>query len=449
MSVCWFDLDGDIGGVLVTQPLQSADSRFAGLDPDDVPMVNRDDDRVAAIVVTPTVVGVDESGSQATVSVRLSTKPSDALTIDLTNPDPGEISLDRSSVRFEPSDWETPRSFVISGVDDTEVDGAVAVVVVLARPQTSDARYSAIDPADVQVSNADNDALPAGAVLLDVVDLTASESGDAARIGVRLNRAPATPVRVALATDDGGLELQLPLAELLFDASNATATQWLDLVGVDDDFDDGDQPVQLTLSMVAGSDPDFVDLAIPAQTLTNLDDDQAQLVLERVGPSRIVEGQGSELRLRLAARPRASTRIGFTAVLPPGSARVVRVEPEEITIDPTQWPAPWVVVLRSEENHRADPLEVVSVEGAVVASDDAAFVGLVCNAEPVEIEDALGPLPPPVPVPIDRRALWWLAGLMIAWAGWRTRAERRQLARTAAQTPAPCAGRCQESHRVQ
>ncbi|MDN5924196.1 MAG: hypothetical protein L0H70_04270, partial [Xanthomonadales bacterium] len=46
-------VDGDITGFIVLGPIQSADARYASLDPKDVAAVNRDDDAKAVVVLVP------------------------------------------------------------------------------------------------------------------------------------------------------------------------------------------------------------------------------------------------------------------------------------------------------------------------------------------------------------------------------------------------------------
>ena len=84
--------DGDITYTVSLEAATSADASYNGRDPDDVSVTNLDDDS-AGVSVSAISGDTDESGTSATFSVVLNSQPSAPVSIELTNGDTTEGSL--------------------------------------------------------------------------------------------------------------------------------------------------------------------------------------------------------------------------------------------------------------------------------------------------------------------------------------------------------------------
>lgn len=160
--------------------IASADARYNGLNPPDVPAINRDNDHPAAINVAP----AGTLGGSATFELSLATEPTSSLRVALTNPDATEFSLDRTEVVFEPANWSAPQRVRATGVDDTLLDGDISGTIGLAPAVSTDARFNGIDPRDVPVVNRNDDFTEPAALVVTDVDLTTEESGGTGRIEI-------------------------------------------------------------------------------------------------------------------------------------------------------------------------------------------------------------------------------------------------------------------------
>jgi CSLREA domain-containing protein len=112
-----------------------------------------------SIVVTPTSgLTTTEAGGTATFTVKLSTVPSAVVTVALTSSDTTEGTVSPASLTFQPNSTAlTEQTVTVTGVDDTDTDGAVAYTIVTGAAGSSDPAYNGSDPADVAVTNQDND----------------------------------------------------------------------------------------------------------------------------------------------------------------------------------------------------------------------------------------------------------------------------------------------------
>ena len=88
----------------------------------------------------------------------------------------------------------------VTGVDDALVDGDVAYTIVTAVDQRRRRSTRAINPADVAVTNTDNDA--AGITVTPTTGLTTTEAGGTATFTVVLTTQPTADVTIDLSSSD-------------------------------------------------------------------------------------------------------------------------------------------------------------------------------------------------------------------------------------------------------
>ena len=110
------------------------------------------------VTVTPTTgLLTTESGQTATFTVVLKSPPTADVTIALASSNIGEGTVAPAALTFTTSNWSTPQTVTVTGVDDTLCDGNVAYAILTAAARSADRSYNNLDPANVAVSNADND----------------------------------------------------------------------------------------------------------------------------------------------------------------------------------------------------------------------------------------------------------------------------------------------------
>jgi hypothetical protein len=171
--------DGDIAYSIVTGAAASDDANYATIDPADVEVLNADDD-AAGIDVTPVAgLGTTEAGGTASFSVVLTSQPSADVVIPIASSDATEGGVSAPSLTFTAADWNVPQTVTVMGVDDAADDGDIAYDIITGPAESDDANYATIDPADVEVLNADDDA--AGIDVTPVAGLETTEEGGARR----------------------------------------------------------------------------------------------------------------------------------------------------------------------------------------------------------------------------------------------------------------------------
>jgi hypothetical protein len=178
--------DGDIAYTILLAAAVSSDGTYSGLDPDDVAVTNVDDD-AAGFIVSVISGDTTEGGGTATFKVELDTQPTADVTIGVSSSDTTEGTVAPSSLTFTAGDWSTAQTVTVTGVDDSVVDGNIGYSIVLAAAVSADVNYGGLDPADVAVTNVDDDA---AGITVGLINGPTTEGGGTATFTVVLTSEP-------------------------------------------------------------------------------------------------------------------------------------------------------------------------------------------------------------------------------------------------------------------
>jgi len=108
------------------------------------------------IIVSMISGDTTESGGTATFTITAASAPAEPVTIGLSSSLPGEGLVPINVVL--PKGATDPVVVTVTGVDDPDVDGDIPYTIITAISTSDDPAYNGIDPADVAVTNLDNDA---------------------------------------------------------------------------------------------------------------------------------------------------------------------------------------------------------------------------------------------------------------------------------------------------
>ena len=153
--------DGDVSTLvrLSTNAGASHDS-YDGMTPRTVRVITTDNDGYGVTVTeSDGATIVSEGGGQDVFTIVLDQAPwFGDVVIDITSGDAGEVTLTPAVLRFTPSDWSTPRTVVLTGVDDPLADGDQQTVVTIAvNDAASDLFYRFVPDRTLTVITTDDD----------------------------------------------------------------------------------------------------------------------------------------------------------------------------------------------------------------------------------------------------------------------------------------------------
>jgi len=148
--------DGDVAYSIITNAASSADPKYQNLNPADVSVINLDDD-TAGIEISAVSGDTSETGMTATFTIELDSEPTADVSISLSSSNEAEGLVSPIIVTFTPAAWFEERLVTITGQDDDVKDGDVSYTIITAPAVSADPNYSGLDPADVTLSNQDDD----------------------------------------------------------------------------------------------------------------------------------------------------------------------------------------------------------------------------------------------------------------------------------------------------
>ena len=335
--------DGDVAYVIETLAASSSDPAYNGLAIPDVLLTNVDNDR-PGITVEPTSGQTTEAGGTTQFAIVLDSRPTANVTIGLTSSDTSEGTVSPGSVTFTPANWNSPQTVSVTGQNDDLVDGDVLYTVVTATAVSGDPNYQGQDPADVSITNQDNDT--AGILLSGGGLLQTTEAGGTVVLDIALTSQPTHDVAIDLSPSDPTEGIVTP-ASVTFTTENWNLTQQISVAGQDDDIADGDVTYMLRTAPAHSSDPTYAGKQANSVSLTNLDDDQAGIVLTASPPLQTMESGGTiVVTVALLSQPAAAVTVNMSS----SDTTEGTVQPAEVVFTQTDWNVAQTVTVRGVDD---------------------------------------------------------------------------------------------------
>lgn len=358
--------DGNQAYTIVTAAAVSADSNYNGINPTDVNVTNLDND-TPAIVVAPTSLTTSETGTSANFSVRLATMPTGVVTIDVTSGDLTEATVSPASLTFNTSSWSTPKTVTVSGVDDPIADGDQPVVIDLAPPTTADLNYAAIDPANVSVTNLDDD-IPNIQVSAST-GLHTSETGTMHVVTVQLGTPPTAAVTIPVSTTDA-TEGTVNVASVVF-PMGSVGPQTFTITGVDDALVDGDQMYSVLLAPAVSADSAYAGMDASDIALVNDDDDSPTFVITPVSVQTTEPTSTATFSVVLNTAPSSSVMFSLTS----SDVSEATVSPSTLTFTTMNWSTPQTVTVSGVNDAIVDGNQNYTIVTSSALSSDPVWSG--------------------------------------------------------------------------
>ena len=262
--------DGNVAYTIITAAATSNDSNYNGLNAANVAVTNTDND-TAGIIVTPTSgLLTTEAGATTSFGVKLKSQPTSNVTIGISSNDTTEGTVNKSSLVFTPSNWNTQQTVTITGVNDFVDDGNVGYSIVTNAAVSNDSNYNGVNAANVNVTNSDNDT--AGIIVSPTSGLITTEAGGTATFSVKLNTKPTANVTIVISSNDTS-EGTVDKTTLTFKKSNWNQEQVVTITGVDDALFDNDAAYTITLAPAVSTDSNYGGLDASDVSVTNTNDD--------------------------------------------------------------------------------------------------------------------------------------------------------------------------------
>ena len=318
-----------------------------------------------AFVISAITGSTTEAGGTATFTVNLKSQPSANVSIAISSSDTTEGTVSPSSIMFSSSNWSTAQTVTVTGADDTAVDGNQGYTIILGVASSSDSNYSGLDPADVSVSNTDDDA--AGITINSPGDNT-TESGGSFTFTAKLNSQPSSDVTIAISSSDSS-EGAIDSSSLTFTSSNWGTEQSVLIYGVDDYLDDGNQNYTVTIGAASSSDSNYYGTDPDDLSVTNIDDDTAGFTVTTISGVTTEYGTTATFTVKLSSQPTANVTIAVSS----SNTAEGTVSPSTLTFTSSNWSTAQTVTATGVNDGSADGNQNYNIVLGAATSSDSNF----------------------------------------------------------------------------
>ncbi|MEG4503495.1 S8 family serine peptidase [Microcoleus sp. F6_B4] len=331
-----------------------------------------------------------EAGGTATFTVQLNSQPTANVTVGLSSSNVAEGTVSTPSLTFTPANWSAPQTVTITGVDDNIADANQIYNIVTAAAVSTDSNYSNFNPADVSVTNSDNET--PGITVNPTAGLTTTEAGGTANFSVVLNTQPTAPVTVALSSSNPA-EGTVSTNTLSFTPNNWNQAQTVTVTGVGDNIADGDIAYTIVTEAAVSTDSNYSNFNPSNVSVTNSDSDTVGVTVNPASTTAAEGGATGSYTLQLNSQPTAPVTVSLD-----GGNQISAIAP--ISFDSTNWNIAQTVTVIATDDTVVEGTHTGTINHAAT-SNDAKYSGIAIGPVTVAITDnETTPTPtPPTPTP--------------------------------------------------
>jgi hypothetical protein len=343
-----------------------------------IPVINTDNDTAGGqgpdVIITPTSgLVTNESGSQATFTVKLATPPANGnVIIHFQSSDPTEGTVSPTAITFTAANYDIEQTITVTGVDDTALDGDINYRIIVTVDPNSSSEYAALKPSDVGVVNRDNES--PGVTVSPTNGLITTTDGGTTQFTVVLNSRPTANVLIPLHVDNPS-QGRLNKSSLIFTPTNWNILQTITVTGQDDGVFNGNVTYHVILDPAISSDTNYNGVPAGGTTVTiiNIDNNVPDIKLSTTGPLTTTEAGGSaSYTVVLGAPPTSDVVIGLVS----SDTSEGTVSPPSLTFTSTNYNVPQTVTVTGVDDAIADGDVTYHIISLAAVSNDSNYNGL-------------------------------------------------------------------------
>src|SRR5690606_21261142 len=235
---------------------------------------------------------------------------------------------------------------------------------------SADPKYAVVDPANVRVTNIDNETPGFEVTPLDVV--TRENGQTVGTFTMRLRSRPTADVTVGISSSGPG-EVVPSVSSLVFTPGNWSGTQTVTVTGVDDDVADGEQPYTIVTASATSDDLTYRGRNPDDVSAVNVDNDSAGITVTQGADTETTElGGTAEFSIVLNSQPTADVAI------PLSSSRPGEGQPacSPMVFTPDNWDSPQIVTVTGVDDFIADGDQPYTIQTGEAMSADPGYHGI-------------------------------------------------------------------------
>lgn len=338
------------------------------------------DDDVPGLNISAISGDTTEGGVSQTFTIELNTEPNGDVVVDFNSTDTSEGTVSPSTFIFDNTNWNTPQTITVTGVDDFLDDGDITYPINIGidteflhvdpEHTTDTTGYAGLGLETVNITNLDDDTL---AITVTPTSLTTHEYGSTADFTIVLGTQPDGAVIMNLVSTNIN-EGVISSSEITFDDTNWHLPQTLTITGVDDLDPDGDVPYTINI-MMSGLSTDTTGYTMrdPADvSVINEDDDTPGIDVSVISGNTTEAGGTATFTVVLESLPTDDVTIALSS----DNENEGTVSPSSLTFTNADWNSPQTVTVTGVDDDIDDGDIAYNIITAAAVSDDGNYNGL-------------------------------------------------------------------------
>ncbi|MEK7183471.1 MAG: hypothetical protein AAB776_02430 [Patescibacteria group bacterium] len=312
-----------------------------------------------------------EAGGQATFTIVLTAQPTANVSFNLSTGDATEGTVSPTTVTFTDSNWSTPQTITVTGVNDDLDDGDIVFSIITGTISSSDPAYSGQDPSDRTVTNTDNDT---SGFTVSAISGNTTEAGGTATYTIVLTAQPTATVNVGVTSNDT-TEGTVSPSSLAFTTADWASAHTVTVTGANDSLDDGSIVYTLVNAAATSADLGYAGLNPADVSATNTDDDVSGITVGSASGNTIEDGTAATFTLVLNAQPTADVSIGVSSE----DVSEGTVSPASVTFTSLNWNTPQTITVTGVDDSLVDGNKNYTILIAAATSADILYDGINPN----------------------------------------------------------------------
>ncbi len=291
-----------------------------------------------------------------TLQIVLNKIPTADVTLPISLSSTTRSGVSPSSLSFTTTNWDTPQTVTITGVDNMVVEGNKDISLYVGKAQSSDTTYNGLYTPSVPVTVIDDDSY--SIVISPKTELTTSETGTSAQFTVVLSKAPSANVTISSVTSSDTSEGTVSPSSLIFTSGNFNVPQTVTITGVDDVLTDGNIKYKINLANSSSTDANYNNISLKSVGVTNLDYEEPAIVVTPVSLNLNESGASGTFTVKLMIVPTAGD-----VTIPVSSSNPSRTTADTslLTFTTGNYNTPQTVTVTPVNNDIADGNTVIKI----------------------------------------------------------------------------------------
>ena len=341
-------MDGNISYNINLGNTVSSSTHYNDLKSGTLELSNTDNES-PGVTLSSSSLTTSENGTNATFTVKLDQKTTSDVTINLQSDDPGEGTPSPSALTFTTSNYSSAQTITIQAVDDALFDDNQSYTIALKTISGTGTAYDGFDPADVSVTNTDNESANDVGIVPNTSSISVSETGTTDSFTLKLKSEPTANVILSINSSNTAEGTVSP-SSLLFSRNNWNTSQAVTVTGVDDYYDNGSTLFSIIIGSPTTSDTNYS--AKPSSTInaTNVDNDTAGITIIASDNQTGEDGDNGTLLVLLNSQPFGDVILSVTS----DNTSETNVNPDNLTFTTSNWNTSQTVTLIGVDDNDND-----------------------------------------------------------------------------------------------